>query len=426
MRSIHFRWLLLANIVAVFAAACTSDREGGAPDPDARIASAAEPDLIERGRYLAQAANCAACHTRKDGMPMAGGVALQTPFGTIHSTNITPDGATGIGAWTVEQFRRSLREGVRPNGDHLYPVFPYTAFTRISDADASALYAYLMSLPAVRSTPAENAMSFPFDQRWLLGIWKLLFLDPGPYERDPRKSAEWNRGAYLVTGLAHCSACHSPRNFLGAERGTHGMTGGVFIDQVAEGVDRPWSAPNLTPATRGLEAWSTHELSAYLKTGANSFITTFGPMNDVIMQGLRHLSDADIGAMAIYLKSLPAMEGRSGSAADVASLKNGEAVYDAHCGTCHQPNGMGAEDSGPRLAGSPVVQAEDPATLINNILYGPTTPDPAPRQRRWRKMEGFDEDISDDDIADLASYLRSAWNNTGGAVTADQVARQRY
>jgi mono/diheme cytochrome c family protein len=415
-----FLWACLALVATV----CTSKRNPAPPNPNSSTAAA--PDLIERGRYLAHAGNCGPCHTRDNGPPMAGGVAFDTPFGTIHSANITPDVATGIGSWTVDQFRRSLREGVRPNGEHLYPVFPYTAFTRVSDTDAAALFAYFQSLPAVRSERPQNVMSFPFNQRWLLGVWNLMFLDRGPYEPDARKSVEWNRGAYLVTGLAHCSACHSPRNFLGAERGAQGMTGGVLMDQVAEGIVRPWSAPNLTQAFSGLAAWPVEEIAAYLKTGANSFITTFGPMNEVIMQGTRHLSDADIHAMAVYLKSLPAQESRTGSAANRESLENGEAVYSVNCGTCHQPDGLGADDSGPRLAGSLIVQAGDPASLINNILYGPKLPDPAPRSRGWRKMEAFGEDISDEDIADLASYLRSAWNNKGGMVTAEQVAKQRF
>jgi mono/diheme cytochrome c family protein len=416
--------LLLSAILALVATACTSKHDTGPANPSSRAAAA--PDLIDRGRYLARAGNCGPCHTRENGLPMAGGVAFDTPFGTIHSANITPDAATGIGSWTVDQFRRSLRDGARPNGEHLYPVFPYTAFTRVSDADAAALFAYLKSLPAVRSQAPKNVMSFPFNQRWLLGAWNLLFLNRGPYASDALRSAEWNRGAYLVTGLAHCSACHSPRNFLGAESGAARMTGGVLMDQVAEGIVRPWSAPNLTPAPSGLGAWSIEEIAAYLKTGANSFITTFGPMNEVIMQGTRHLSDADIHAMAVYLKGLPAQEGRMGSAANRDSLENGEAVYSVNCGTCHQPDGLGAEDSGPRLAGSLIVQAGDPASLINNILYGPKLPNPAPRPRGWRKMEAFGEDISDEDIADLASYLRSAWNNKGGMVTAEQVAKQRF
>jgi mono/diheme cytochrome c family protein len=424
MRFVGVNRVFLWAMLALVSTACTSRHDAGPPDSSSSAAAASE--LIERGRYLARAANCGPCHTRENGPAMAGGVAFDTPFGTIHSANITPDAATGIGSWTVDQFRRSLREGLRPNGEHLYPVFPYTAFTRVSDADATALFAYLTSLPAVRSKAPNNVMSFPFNQRWLLGVWNLLFLDRGPYEPDALKSAEWNRGAYLVTGLAHCSACHSPRNFLGAERGAARMTGGVLMDRVAEGVVRPWSAPNLTSASSGLAAWPVEEIVAYLKTGANSFITTYGPMNEVIMQGTRHLSDVDIHAMAVYLKSLPAQEGRMGSTAGRDSLENGEAVYSVNCGTCHQPDGLGAEDSGPKLAGSLIVQASDPASLINNILYGPKLPDPAPRARGWRKMEPFGEDISDEDIADLASYLRNAWSNRGGMVTAEQVAKQRF
>jgi mono/diheme cytochrome c family protein len=389
-------------------------------------ASNIDPSLLERGRYLALAGNCASCHTAKGGESLAGGLAFQTAFGTVYSTNITPDKQTGIGDWTREQFVQSLRQGVRPNGDHLYPVFPYTAFTRIRDEDANALYAYLMSVPAVNAPALENEMKFPFSQRALLSVWKALFLEEGAYQPDSTKSDEWNRGAYLVEGLGHCSACHSPRNFLGAEKSSAKMIGGEYIDAVAGGEMRTWSTPNLTPAKSGLGSWSVEELAAYLKTGRNTHTETFGPMNEVIMNSTRHLHDADVRAMATYLNSLPPRENQSGSAASEETLQAGSTLYDVHCGTCHLPTGLGAqsEDSGARLAGSPVVQASNPAALINVILYAPQLPDP-PLPKRWNRMEGFGEKLTDEEVAALASYLRSAWGNTGGEVTADQVAKQR-
>ncbi len=221
------------------------------------------------------------------------------------------------------------------------------------------------------------------------------------------------------------NGCHSPRNMLGAERAAKAMTGGTYRDDSAGGVMRSWSAPNLTPASSGLGSWSVDEIAAYLKAGTNSYATTFGPMNSVILKSTTHLRDADLRAMAVYLKSLPPNEGDFGAPAKADVLQAGETIYNVNCGTCHQPDGMGADDAGPRLAGNPVTQASDPASLINSILYGPDVPSPAPGGHQWRPMEAYGEKLSDEEVAALASYLRSAWRNQGGEVTARQVAQQR-
>jgi len=393
----------------------------------ASIANASAPadELVERGQYLATAGNCATCHTTAGGQPYAGGLVFETAFGRIYSTNISPDPETGIGNWTQEQFLQALRQGVRPNGEHLYPVFPYTSFTKISDDDAAAIYAYLKTVPAVKSKPPENQMSWPYSQRSLLSLWKKMFLEPGAYVPVAGQSAEWNRGAYLVESLGHCSACHSPRNLLGAEDASRAMTGGIYMDKVATGDVRTWSAPNLTSASSGLGTWSVEDVAAYLKTGRAAHAITFGPMNEVIMNSTQHLTDADVRALAVYLKSLPAKEATFASPPGKKRLGAGETLYDIYCGTCHLPTGLGSEDTAPRLAGSPVVQASDPSTLINIILYGPQLSDPPPPMGRWQRMEDFGDKLSDDDVALLASYVRSAWDNKGGEVTVDQVAAQR-
>jgi mono/diheme cytochrome c family protein len=385
--------------------------------------------LVERGEYLARAGNCASCHTTADGQQLAGGVAFETPFGKIYSTNITPDAETGIGKWSLDQF---LRKGVRPDGEHLYPVFPYTSFTKVTDADGAALYAYLKTVPAANATPPQNELSFPFNQRSLMFVWKSLFFIEGAYQADATKSAEWNRGAYLVEGLAHCSACHSPRNSLGAERSGMALTGGVYTDKVPGGALHEWSAPNLTSAPNGLGAWPVEELTAYLKTGKNSFVATWGPMNEVILNSTQHLSAADVRAMAAYLKNLPPNAGDVGSAASDEVVQAGSTLYDVHCGTCHLPTGLGGPDTGPRLAGVPVVQSGNPASLINVILYGPEVVEPATSTTQeastashWKEMEPFADKLDDEEVAALASYLRSAWGNKAGAVTAEQVAKQR-
>jgi mono/diheme cytochrome c family protein len=386
--------------------------------------STIDASLVKAGAYLATAANCVSCHSRPGSAPFAGGVAFETQFGIVYSTNITPDAETGIGRWTEEQFRSATREGLRPNGDHLYPVFPYTAFTKLSDADVKALFAYLRTVPPVRQSAPANDLSFPFSQRWLLGAWKSFYFTEERYAPDLAKSAEWNRGAYLVEGLGHCGACHSPRNFLGAERASSGLAGGTYLDKVPGGQIRPWSAVNLTPTPDGLGPWSVDEIVSYLKAGLNSYATSFGPMNKVIMNSTRHLADADVRAIAVYLKGLPAREQGGSAKPDIAVQSEGESLYGIHCGTCHLPTGKGATDTGPALVGNPVVQAADPASLINVILYGPELPDPPPPMQR-QHMEAYADKLTDEEVAALATYMRSAWGNRGGSVSADEVVTQR-
>ncbi|MDH3282935.1 MAG: cytochrome c, partial [Gammaproteobacteria bacterium] len=253
-----------------------------------------------------------------------------------------------------------------------------------------------------------------------------MFFDEGTFVPDESKSAEWNRGAYLVDALAHCGACHTPRNILGAEKTDMAMAGGEYTDKVPSGNLRPWSAPNLTSARNGLSLWQIEEVASYLKTGINAHVATFGPMNEVIINSTRHLDDADVTAMAVYLKSLPPIESDSRETAPDNVLGMGRTLYNLHCGTCHLPTGLGDIESAPQLAaGSLVVQAENPASLINVILDGPEMPDP-PLATRWRNpMEDFRYLLDDEEIAALASYLRYEWGNTGGQVTPEQVARQR-
>jgi mono/diheme cytochrome c family protein len=386
--------------------------------------STAPSSLVETGRYLATAANCISCHTRKGGASFAGGVAFETRFGTLYSTNITPDPNAGIGNWTQAQFMRAMREGIRADGEHLYPAFPYTAFTKLSDPDIVAIYAYLKTVSASPYRAPENDLSFPFNQRSAMIAWKALYLDDARHTPDAKQSAEWNRGAYLVEALGHCGACHTPRNSQGAERKDWALTGGTHKDKVAGGKTRTWSAVNLTQASSGLRAWSLEEITAYLKTGLNSFATSFGPMNEVITNSTSQITTADIRAMAIYLKSLPAKEQPTTAAATADQVRTGQSLYTIHCGTCHLPTGKGSKDTGPSMAGNPVVQATDPASLINVILYGPDLPNPPPPLQRMH-MDPYESELGDDEVAAIASYMRSAWGNRAGAVSVDQVAAQR-
>ena len=425
--------VLAAVAIAVLAAVLLRSDSSGEDGPIA-ILDISGNELLARGEYLAIAGNCASCHTTATGEFMAGGVAFETPFGTLYSTNITPDAETGIGNWSDRDFLNAMRHGVRPDNEHLYPAFPYTAYTRISNEDIAAIYAYIQSIPPINQTAPENELSFPFNIRPLMAFWKTIFFEQGVFEPNEERSDEWNRGAYLVEGLAHCSACHSPRNGFGAEIQELHMSGGEYLDRVRTAEHRPWSAPNLTSTERGLGLWTQQELEDYLKTARNDFLESFGPMNQVIMNSTRFLSDSDINAMAVYLKSLPAIDetlvrpgAKSGAEApDPQLMGRGRSVYNLHCGTCHLPAGEGDPEMAPRLnAGSLVVQSSNPASMINAILYGPETPG-HPLPPRWREpMEEFQYLLDDEEIAAVATYIRNSWDNAAGVVTPAQVARQR-
>lgn len=394
----------------------------------AQTALADAPDAVEQGRYLAIAGNCMSCHTSADGQSFAGGVAFETPFGRLYSTNITPDPETGIGQWTLEQFTRALREGVRPDGAHLYPAFPYTSFTNVSDADASALFAYLKTVAPVNAPASENELSFPFNQRWLLGLWKTMYFEPGRYRPDESKSAEWNRGAYLVQGLGHCGACHTPRTFLGAEDPDRAFHGGTYKDKIDDKL-LDWSASDLTPGPNGLGQWQEGEIAQYLHEGHNARAAVFGGMNEVIANSTSNLTAADTKAIAAYLKSLPPSPLQAGSKPDDDVMQTGSQLYDVHCGTCHLPTGLGSIDTGPPLVGSAVALAADPATLINITLYGAQKPRVGPPEKwhepSWKIMEPFADKLTDEETAALLSFIRNSWGNQAGAVTTKQVTQQR-
>ena len=379
---------------------------------------------VQRGLYLATAGNCMACHTREGGDPYTGGVAFHTDFGTTFSTNITSDEAAGIGAWTETQFIVAMHEGKSADGSNLYPAFPYPSFTKISEQDLKDLFAYLQSIAPSSYAPPDNDMGFPFNQRSLMSVWNALHLESGRFETDASQSPEWNRGAYLVEGLGHCGTCHTPRNALGGLQTDQALSGGTYNDKVEDDKIRPWSAVNLTSAPDGLAAWSEDDIASYLKTGHGSRGGTFGPMNEVITLSTSQLNDGDGRAIAVYLKSLPPIERSPQHKMSDTDFRAGELLYTIHCGTCHLPTGLGDPSIGPPVAGSSVVQADDPASLINVIIYGAEVPTPTP-PGAWKTMEAFGNKLDDDEIALLSSYLRSDWGNRGGPVTEADVDKQR-
>ena len=405
--------LLLAATLVLWSAASVAQ----AGNPPAAEAAAA----IERGKYLANAGNCVSCHTRPGGIPFTGGLPFQTALGTIFSTNITPDTETGIGQWSAADLRRAMHEGIARDGSRLFPAFPYTSFTKVSDVDVADIYAYLRTLRPVRYTPPGNGALFWM--RWPLAAWNKLFFNEGRFVADPRQSAEWNRGAYLVEGLGHCSACHTPRNAFLAEKSDAAYQGGVVLGDVAKDKQRLWSAVNLTSQKHGLGSWSVADLARYFQTGVSSRAGTFGPMNEVIVNSLKLLTPADLHAMAVYVKALegPAYTAELVSPELVAA---GASLYKDRCEKCHGSAGRGGFFSGPPLAGSAVVQGEDPASLINIIVYGPTLPKSV-SFGAWETMPAYADILDDSQIAALSNFLRGSWGNRAAPVNVASVARQR-
>jgi mono/diheme cytochrome c family protein len=380
-----------------------------------------DPATVAQGKYLAAAGNCVSCHTRPGGAPYSGGLPFPTPLGTVYSTNITPDAVTGIGSWTVADLRRALQQGRSHKGSHLFPVFPYTAFTKLSDRDISALYAWLRTVPAVHYVPPRNGALFAV--RGPVALWNALFFRPGRYVPDSTRSAEWNRGAYLVQGPGHCGACHTPRNLLLAERADMPLHGGVMQVDEGRGRSRRWSAVDLTPSARGLGAWSVTELAQYFKTGVSARAGSFGPMNEVIANSLSQLSSEDLHSIAVYLKSLPARA--YGAASIPPQLAGaGAGIYKERCEKCHGRSGRGGMFTGPPLAGSAVVQAEDPSSLINVVLAGSDAPESLTSES-WETMPAYRGVLDDAQLAAVGNYLRASWGNRGAAVTAAEVRARR-
>jgi mono/diheme cytochrome c family protein len=368
-------------------------------------------DLIKRGRELAAIGNCNDCHTVRGGKNFAGGLPVPTPFGTIFSSNITPDVDTGIGRWSEAAFARAMRSGVDREGRHLYPTFPYDHFTNVSDEDDRAIYAYLMTREAVHAPARENQLSFPLDQRVVVAGWKLLFLHRGTYQTDNTKSAEWNRGAYLVEGLAHCGACHTPRNALGAERASASFAGGD--------VDN-WQAYALNAQSPAPVPWDAGALYAYLHRGWHpDHGTARGPMAEVV-SNLSQVPPSDVRAIAIYMadvfgppppdrkrqREAELAQADSGPTVAAQAEPQGAAIYAAACATCHE-SGRPPPYGGINLGLSTAISGPDPRNLANIVLSGvrPVEGERSPI------MPGFASSMSDAQIAALLNYLRSRFSH---------------
>jgi mono/diheme cytochrome c family protein len=372
---------------------------------------------IGQGLYLTRAGDCAACHTMDSTKPMAGNYSLETPFGTIYTANLTPDQETGIGRWNADDFYRAMTKGVEPDGTRLYPAFPYTHFTILKREDSDALFDYLRTLKPVHQRVPPPEFTWPLDWRFLMRGWNLVNFDPHPFRPDPGKSEVWNRGKYLVKGLAHCGMCHSPKDLLGAEK-----TSGRFSGGEVEG----WWAPSLSGDKRdGIGDWSKDDLVAFLKYGRNEKSAAFGPMADVIEHSTRYLDDRDLEAIATYVKGISARGDEapaklSDEEGSKAQSVGGE-IYAAQCSACHAHDGGGVPTMFAPLKGSSLAQSKNPTTVIRAVLQGvrsaPTDKYPTPHS-----MPSFAAKLTDGEIAAVVNYVRNSFGNQAAAVSPGDVS----
>ena len=386
-------------------------------------ASADDAFLVKRGEYLARAGDCVACHTAPEGKIFAGGRAMPTPFGTIYTSNITPDVDTGIGKWSADDFYKTMHEGRFPDGGLLYPAMPFVSYTKVTREDSDSIYAYLRTIEPVVRKNTPHDLQFPYNNRSLILGWRTLFFKEGNFKGDGSKSGEWNRGAYLVEGLGHCGMCHTPINSLGGNSESRAFQGGLIPMQ-------NWYAPSLTSNKEaGLGDWSIKDITDLLQKGISTRGAVYGPMADVVYNSLQYLSDEDTQAMAVYLKSiaqdspgLPVSQIPHAESSLLISL--GKSVYDNHCSSCHGVNGEGRPPDYPLLAGNQSIQMGSAVNAIRMVLNGGYPPgtfgNPMPHG-----MPPFSVSLSDDEVAAVVSYIRTAWGNTGTPISAAEANQLR-
>lgn len=396
--------------------------------------SAAETDLVKQGEYLARAGDCVACHTAKGGKPFAGGLPMETPIGTIYSTNITPD-KTGLGDYSFEDFDQAVRHGVAKNGSTLYPAMPYPSYAKVSESDMQALYAYFMKgVEPVAQANKDSDIPWPLSMRWPLAGWRWMFAPKvEDYQAQAGADPVISRGAYLVEGLGHCGACHTPRALTMQEKSLSASDGSAFLSGSAplEG----WIAKSLRGDHKdGLGSWSEDQLVQFLKTGRSDRSAVFGGMSDVVVHSMQYMSEDDLTAIARYLKSLPAVDPKDQphqydkQVADALwkgdDSKPGASVYIDNCAACHRTDGHGYTRVFPALAGNPVLQTADATSLINIVLNGGTLPATHTAPSTFT-MPAFAWRLSDQEVADVVSFVRGSWGNKGQPVKASDVANLR-
>jgi mono/diheme cytochrome c family protein len=404
------RKVIMGGAVAVLLVGSWAARAGES-DPQ-------EFSQIERGRYLAVAADCISCHTIPGSdTPFAGGRDIETPFGNIVAPNITPDRETGIGAWSEEEFEAAIRKGVRRDGSPLYPAMPYNAYTKMSHGDVLAIRAYLATVTPVRNVVTGKSLPFPFNIRAVLHVWNVLYFTAGEYKPDPKKSAQWNRGAFLVDGPAHCGACHTPKTFLGGDKANRYLQGAQL---------QGWFAPSITHDARlGVGGWSADELVAYLKTGHNRVTAATGPMAEEISLSGSHMKDEDLQAVAAYLQTVPG--GRGGPQplrSDDPMMRAGGAIYRDQCSACHGLDGHGVPQLFPSVADSSMVRANDPRTSIRIVLRGARSVATA-AEPTGPGMPSYGWQLTDVQVAAVLTYIRNAWGGSAAAVSSKAVTKAR-
>jgi mono/diheme cytochrome c family protein len=382
--------------------------------------AAAEPseETIAHGKALVEAGDCASCHTADPAKPFAGGKKIDTPFGGIFSPNLTPDRDTGIGGWSDADFYGALRYGIDPDGSRYYPAFPYPYFTKLTRPDIAAIRAYLATLTPFQNEAPPPELRFPLNFRVVMRAWNYLFLRPGILEPDQSKGTDWNRGRYLVEGLGHCGGCHTPKNIFGADKRGQAFAGGYV---------QGWFAPRLDAAERsGLKSWSVDDIAEYLKSGRNGKSHADGLMAEVVVNATSKMSDADVHAIAVYLKSLPAGPPEPAVTArpPEQGMKDGEQIYAHYCRACHEPDGSGAPRIYPPLPANALLQSADPSSTLRVILDGAQTVT-TPRAPNTGSMPSYARDLSDQQVADVTNYIRNSWGNTAPLVTPGEVRKAR-
>ena len=407
-------------LCAFAVAGCSPHEPVGSAQTLATPGAASSAAQVARGHYLVQAGDCEFCHTKAGGQPFAGGRSVPTPFGKIFSVNITPDNGTGIGQWTEQDFYKALHEGISKDGSHLYPAFPYPWFTKVTRPDVDAIYAYLATVKPVSQGDTPNQLPWYLRWRGALAGWNLLYFDKGTYQNDPDHSADWNRGAYLAQGLAHCSACHTPVNMLGGSKHDKAYQGGD--------AGLHWMAPGLNNNLRdGVGGWTSPEIVEYLKTGSNAKSASAGPMTDVVMNSTQYLSDADLAAIAVFLKDRPQAARKSPpktKSPGADRLARGEGLYLDNCTGCHMADGRGMAKVFPSLAGSSAIQTDNPGTVIHVVLAGARMAAPSSKPTGLA-MPGFGWKLDNQEVADVVTYIRRAWGNHAPLVDAGTVAAVR-
>lgn len=418
-------WIVLAVLLLVLAAVGAAvwalNVRGEAPIQADRPMSPASAEQIARGQYLARAGNCISCHTVQGGTPYAGGRGIATPFGTVYASNLTPDAQTGLGSWSGDHFWRALHHGRSKDGRLLYPAFPYTEYTHVTREDADAIFAFLSSLPPAEQPSQAHTLRWPYSSQWALAGWRALFFRAGGDTTDIHQSAEWNRGAYLVRGLGHCVACHSPRNALGASRLSQDLQGGVIPVQ-------NWYAPALTSSTEaGIAHWPQEDVVALLQAGLSPQASVMGPMAEVVFNSTQHLSTADVQAMAVYLQSLPQEPVRAVAPVPAPGsqvMQKGAKVYEQQCAQCHGAAGEGLPGAFPALAGNRAVTLAQPVNVVQAVLHGGYLPATAGNPRPFG-MPPFSHVLDDAEVAAVVSFVRASWGNGAAPVTAMDIYQHR-